>query len=293
MEETLRMSKTDRLKASKILFYTSEIISQSNSHFQLYSTEVCTVHEAKMAYRAISLDPTAASSTHLISAYWLETDEQGYVDDHDHGMGKHLLGIMQDAEMTNSICFLRREYGGIHLGFRRYEIVSELVDNIYAKVQQQFKPRCLNVYQKNDTAQIVDIYSEVNDLSRHIENTSIQLRKQYQQNPSEPILLQEDNNHTTLSNTAQEAKHPNAITSTPKSVAASQTNIRTISDNEESLASEQDENPYTTIPERRYKKGRSRSHPAARSRACTGQGPSSPGACAPERGQSWRRDRTV
>jgi tRNA A37 threonylcarbamoyladenosine dehydratase len=60
-------------------------------------------------------------------------------------MGKHLLGIMQDAEIVNCMCFLTREYCGEHLGYRRFEIISDLIDNIYEKVQMNHQPTYLNI----------------------------------------------------------------------------------------------------------------------------------------------------
>jgi putative IMPACT (imprinted ancient) family translation regulator len=105
---------------------------------------VRSIEEAKLAYKAISIDPTAAACTHLISAFWLGTHEEGYEDDHDHGLGRHLLGVMQKLEMVNSICFLTREYRGQHLGFRRYQIIAELAEEIFEKVtQKKSKPRPL------------------------------------------------------------------------------------------------------------------------------------------------------
>jgi hypothetical protein len=58
---------------------------------------------------------------------------------------------MQESEMSNAICFLTRDYGGIHLGFRRYEIISELLDDIYEKVTDKKEaPSTLMIYKQKE-----------------------------------------------------------------------------------------------------------------------------------------------
>ena len=118
------------------------------------------------------MDKKASAATHLISAYWLECDDSfGYYDDSDHGMGKHLLSVMQHAEMSNCICFLTRDYGGIHLGYRRFEIVTELADDIYEQVQQHTKPTGLPILDRSlPEGTEIDFYSKLHDLGKHIED---------------------------------------------------------------------------------------------------------------------------
>jgi hypothetical protein len=166
IQEKLRMSKTDKLKASKLLFHKSKVIEEKESEFRIYCTQTQTIEQAKEAYKAISLDPYASACTHLISAYWLESGEEGYTDDKDHGLGKHLLRLMQNAEMSNAICFLTRDYGGVHLGYRRYEIISELLDDIFEKVTNKLEaPTTLLIYRTKVTNKGIykDIYKEMEE----------------------------------------------------------------------------------------------------------------------------------
>ena len=59
-------------------------------------------------------------------------------------MGKHLLTVMQEVGLSNNICFITRNYGGIHLRYRHFEIVGELMDDIYEKVQRKDEPRTID-----------------------------------------------------------------------------------------------------------------------------------------------------
>jgi hypothetical protein len=160
---TFQMNKADKWSAARLRFFTSDIITDNKSDFQMYSAEVATIQEACLAFKAICLEPIASSSTHLISAYWLRDGTYGYQDDKDHGMGKHLMSVMQDAGLSDTICFVRREYGGIHLGYRRFDIISELLDNIYEQVQIGCQPTCLNILDNQCYPQgnPVDIYSQL------------------------------------------------------------------------------------------------------------------------------------
>jgi hypothetical protein len=213
------MSKADKLTASKTKFFISEVISERNSQFQLYCAEISNLEDARTAYRAISLDPFAASSTHIISAYWLESEEQGYYDDHDHGLGKHLLGVMQHADMINTICFLTREYGGQHLGFRRFEIVSELVDDIFDKVQNQQKPSLLNIFKKkkhSNTANTINLLetqdsNSTNGMHLYQEDVSQGLKDFAKTNPDLNLQQTRQNEEATVNNTPIDP-----ITSTPR-----------------------------------------------------------------------------
>ena len=229
IDEKLLMSKADKLMASRTKFFSSQVISENHSQFQLYSAEIHSTLDAKIAYRAISLDPMASSSTHMISAYWMENDRSGYYDDHDHGLGKHLLRVMQETEMVNSICFLTREYGGEHLGYRRYEIISELVDDIYEKVQRGQQPSCLNIFKKRRIGNTGDIYDELLDIdSQPTYRTPIP----YQEKVIEGLNLQTNEtpigsqitsqplgNQPNISNQSNEDIPDNPNASTPRSTS--------------------------------------------------------------------------
>jgi hypothetical protein len=58
----------------------------------------------------------------------------GWQDDGDHGLGKYLLRIMEEKSMSNAIVFITREYGGNHIGFRRFQIILQLFNQIVRQV---------------------------------------------------------------------------------------------------------------------------------------------------------------
>jgi hypothetical protein len=226
IEEKLLMSKADKIKACNTKFYISEVISENKSHFQLYSSEIHDTADANNAYRAISLNPMASLCTHMISAYWIDNDQQGYFDDHDHGLGKHLLGVMQEADMINSICFLTREYGGQHLGFRRFEIISELVDDIFDKAQgQQQLPTYLNIYKRKRVGKTTNTTIETTETIEPTEtlqqqrptNQTPQQQRPSMQPPQQQETYEGDKPHQDYQVTPDQASLDNPNTSTPRS----------------------------------------------------------------------------
>ena len=125
---TRSITEDDRMGSAK--FYTTEIKCEKASKFQILCSKIKTVEDAAKAYKAVHRYRSAASYTHLVSAYRTSTGEQGWADDNEHGMGKYIYGIMKEKGFNNAIVFLARDYGGYHLGPRRFTIVSELMKEL-------------------------------------------------------------------------------------------------------------------------------------------------------------------
>jgi hypothetical protein len=135
--EVLFMDQKERASVQVFEFITTRQIGKKQSYFQLYYCFASTKNQCKLAYKAISSIPAVACKTHLISAYTLTSNEFGWQDDHDHGLGKCLLRAMEEREMSNAICFVTREYGGIHIGKHRYDIIQALVDEVLINIEAQ------------------------------------------------------------------------------------------------------------------------------------------------------------
>jgi hypothetical protein len=81
--------------------------------------------------------PSVADKTHLISAYTLKNGQFGWQDDMDYGLGNFLYKTMVERELTDSICFLMREYGGQHIGKKRFEIIIKLVNDVLINMEAE------------------------------------------------------------------------------------------------------------------------------------------------------------
>ena len=82
--------------------------------------------EATKFYRAISRVPKYARVSHLCMAYITENGDFDWVDDGEVGGGHALWKSMKLRNVKGQIVLLARMYGKIPLGFRRYEIISDL-----------------------------------------------------------------------------------------------------------------------------------------------------------------------
>jgi hypothetical protein len=128
--ETLFLDKDKRASIQYVAFTCTDIVTCKNSNFQLFHTDVPNLNQCRLAHQAIATIPSVAAQTHLISAYSLITGEFGWQDDGDHGLGKFLYQTMVDRELQNCICFVSRDYGGIHINKKRFEIIQQLVDEV-------------------------------------------------------------------------------------------------------------------------------------------------------------------
>jgi hypothetical protein len=134
-DDILFMDVQTRATLQYIVFTTTNPISCKGSTFQIFLYDVHNEEQCRQAHKAIASIPQIASATHLISAYTLQSGEIGWQDDGDHGLGKFLLKTMEQRGLTNTICFMTREYGGTHIGRRRFEILQQLVDDVIINKQ--------------------------------------------------------------------------------------------------------------------------------------------------------------
>ena len=136
-ENILMRSQDDELDIQKIFFYSTNIVTESRSRFQMFCTEIKDTAKAKKAYIAIQKFRIASSSSHLISAYRLADGTCGWRDDGDFGMGKFLFNQMKNKAITNTIIFVARNFGGVHLGLRRFHLLTELLGSLRNVIRQE------------------------------------------------------------------------------------------------------------------------------------------------------------
>jgi hypothetical protein len=134
-QDVIFMDKKTKASIQSYEFTTTYQRTVKASKFQMYHCDVNTAAQARLAHTAIASIPEVAEKTHLISAYILSSGEIGWRDDHDHGLGHYLYKTMAEKELNNSICFMTREYGGSHIGKKRYEIIEKLTDDIIINIE--------------------------------------------------------------------------------------------------------------------------------------------------------------
>jgi putative IMPACT (imprinted ancient) family translation regulator len=135
-EAILTQSVSQEDACRKINFYQTTSSEEQGSKFKIFSTEIANSDEANLAYKAVQRFKMAATSTHLISAYRTTGKDQGWQDDGDHGMGRHLYNAIKDKGLSNIIVFLARDFGGIHMGMRRFKLVTEMVGELRTVIRK-------------------------------------------------------------------------------------------------------------------------------------------------------------
>ena len=55
---------------------------------------------------------------------------QDYKDDDEHGGGRIILGMLQNAEVVNRVIYVARIYDGTHIGQERFEAIKEAARSV-------------------------------------------------------------------------------------------------------------------------------------------------------------------
>ena len=114
------------------LFHSTALTDKS-SVFRGHAVRVKNSQEIRLAYNRIKL--TYPESDHIISAYHVKS-HWGHHDDGEHGAARRLLKILEDRMMSNVAVFVTREYGGIHLGPRRYINIEKVAREVLNEMHQ-------------------------------------------------------------------------------------------------------------------------------------------------------------
>ena len=128
--DILTVDHDEKEELERLRFTSSEHVTESRSTFVAWGISVKNIQDVRKAYKGILLDPDNLAATHNIAAYILPNGEDGYCDDGDYGMGRAVLSAMKDANTKGYAIFLTREYGGIKLGFKRFNIVRNLAAKV-------------------------------------------------------------------------------------------------------------------------------------------------------------------
>jgi hypothetical protein len=133
-EDILLRTTSDEYAMQGTQIFSSSIVNEQKSRFQMFAADITSAEEADTAYKAVQRMRVAASATHLISAYRIDDGAMGWRDDGDHAMRRTLHSIMKDGKITNSIYFLARNFGGVHIGKKRFDIMTKLANELKRRI---------------------------------------------------------------------------------------------------------------------------------------------------------------
>ncbi len=130
VQDILSRETQKQLLTKDIDILVSNEIQERGSKFTLYTAEVSSPSDVRNAYLKVSSLPKCAAATHLISAHRLKDENHSWHDDGDFGLGRFIYKLMCDQNISNRAFFLSREFGGVHIGQRRFDITMQLITEI-------------------------------------------------------------------------------------------------------------------------------------------------------------------
>lgn len=111
------------------ILYTPNSVGEHGSRFWGAAVRVSNVAEVNRAYRKIRQD--YPSEDKIMMAYIIKRGDSnisGYEDDHEHGGGYKVLKTMVTKRYCGIAIFVLRQYGGQHLGKKRFQYIEEVTN---------------------------------------------------------------------------------------------------------------------------------------------------------------------
>ncbi len=110
---------------------------EKGSSFKGIGVKVTSVGEARRAYKRVKREYPHAS--HVMMAYTFkktgDSSEYGKQDDGEWGGSFKILEVLKDKKVSNVAVFVVREYGGSHIGPKRFTHISESAVKVLKKMQ--------------------------------------------------------------------------------------------------------------------------------------------------------------
>lgn len=119
------IEKQKRIDAIQAKMIETEPLFERNSEFKAISLRVHSIEEVNLAYIAVA--QRYPISDHISVGYALREGHQvksGFCDDREYGAGTKIKNIIFDQKSKNTAVFVLRKYGGVHLGFNRFQIIE-------------------------------------------------------------------------------------------------------------------------------------------------------------------------
>ena len=129
-EDILTMSKEDKKSASNIRRKTSGQVSEKGNIFAAIAFETKDVAQVRLAYKQVLSNPRQAKASHNVLVYNVG-ESLGWIDDGEHGAGRFLASWISREKLENCAFIITRQYGGEHLGTRRFELFRQVANEAH------------------------------------------------------------------------------------------------------------------------------------------------------------------
>lgn len=123
-EDMMNVTEADRAAAQKHPRGASKTIFEQGSSFAAEVFKTSDIKHTREVYKCCVSAPDKAKATHNILAYRVGKDI-GWQDDDELGAGRFLTTWMQREGLENTTIIVTRQYGGKHLGSKRYELMRQ------------------------------------------------------------------------------------------------------------------------------------------------------------------------
>ena len=126
----------------RIEFHSSMPKVVKRSTFQAFGTTVNSIDEINLAYKQVWYLNKGAD--HIVAGYRIKSGEsviQGCAHNREYYGDREILQALKKSKAVNIVVFVIREYGGIHLGGTRFDIITDLTN----EVLRMMKPETVDV----------------------------------------------------------------------------------------------------------------------------------------------------
>ena len=133
------MDEAEKQQAESATFKEASALEGSSS-FVVRAAKADSVNDVRALYKAIMYNPQNMKAHHNSLAYRLYDPNgakttDGYCDDGEYGIGRHLRHTLHERNARNVAVFVTRRYGGTHLGPQRFMIVKELTKSVIEQLK--------------------------------------------------------------------------------------------------------------------------------------------------------------
>ena len=123
VQDIFNMNVEDENRMEDLTIKHTEAIVDKGSVFRGHALKVHNSREVRLAYAKLRL--LFPESNHIILSYAVKT-YTGFNDNGEYGAGKRILKILENSKKSNVAVFVTREYGGTHLGPRRFVHIEKV-----------------------------------------------------------------------------------------------------------------------------------------------------------------------
>ena len=117
LRQVFNLDAEQKKRISQLKLVHSQSIEEKGSIFRGHAVRIQSSSDIRLIYKQLRL--LFPESDHIILGYKVKNFE-GYHDDGEHAAGNKLLQILHDRKSSNTAVFVTRDFGGIHLGIRRF-----------------------------------------------------------------------------------------------------------------------------------------------------------------------------